>query len=181
MTTALDPKNFNQGADYARDYWHCEVPNDTKLEDVLKSSFWVHVMSRLKPHALVDVMTFDGLLDVQLRVAKIANGIVVMRPRMLFEDKESRAPILAAAASAVTDKRPAQEIIEEMRSKVPDGYKVGWNPGKKNFYVQIKASGVKVLENAATKDEALAFAIKHAEMADAPMGVVVPQQEPKAA
>jgi hypothetical protein len=172
MTSALDPKNFNQSADYARDYWHCEVPNDTLLEDVLKSSFWVHVLSRLKPHALVDVMTFDGLLDIQLRVSKIANGIVVMRPRMVFEDKASRAPILAAAASALTDTRPIAEQMEEIRDQVPAGYKVGWNPGKKNYYVQIKAGGLKVAENIATRAEALAFAIKHAAVADAPMGVL---------
>lgn len=168
--TALDPKNFNQGADYARDYWHCEVPNDTRLEDILKSTFWVHVLSRLKPHALVDVMTFDGLLDVQLRVAKIANGIVIMRPRMVFEDKASRAPILAAAAAANPDARTPQELMEEVRASVPDGYKVGWNPGKKNYYVQVKGSGLKVAENIATRDEALAFAVKHASVANAVMG-----------
>jgi hypothetical protein len=172
MTSALDPKNFNQSADYSRDYWHCEVPNDTLLEDVLKSSFWVHVLSRLKPHALVDVMTFDGLLDIQLRVAKVSNGIVVMRPRMVFEDKAARAPVLAAAAAATADARPVAEQMEEIRASVPDGYKVGWNPGKKNYYVQLKGSGLKVAENITTRDEALAFAVKHASVANAPMGIV---------
>jgi hypothetical protein len=175
MASALDPKNFNQGAEYARDYWHCEVPNDTLLTDILKSSFWVHVMSRLKPHALIDVMTFDGLLDVQLRVSKIANGIAVMRPRMVFEDTEARAPILAAMAAAKTN-LTGLDAAAEIRDKVPEGYKVGWNPGKKNYYVQIKGSGAKVAENIATRDEALAFAIKHAAVANAPMGVVQEQK-----
>ena len=50
-----------------------------------------------KPHALIDV-TPDGTLDMQLRVVKIVAGVMTMRPRFIWEDKEARAHLYASKA-----------------------------------------------------------------------------------
>ncbi len=158
------PNEFYVGAEYKRQSWHVVVPNDTLLTDILKPAFWVNAAAQVKPHALIDVMTPDGTLDLQLRVVKVVAGVVTVRPRFIWEDKQARAHLYAAASGAVSadNHDPIQE------QPVPDGYKVGWNPGKKLHYVQLKATGVKVKEDFATRPEAIGFAIAHAKMLDTP-------------
>jgi hypothetical protein len=70
----------------------------------------------------------------------------------------------AGAASTVADTPP------------PDGYKIGWNPGSKTFYVQLKETGKKIKENFQSRIEALAFAKDH-KLRSESVGGVVPQQQ----
>lgn len=157
------PNEFFVGADYKRQSWHVVVPNDTLLTDILKPAFWVNVAPSCKPHALIDVMTPDGTLDMQLRVVKIVAGVMTVRPRFIWEDKEARAHLYAKQGGAPTAEDPA---VSE--APVPDGYKVGWNPGKKLHYVQLKATGVKLKEDFATRPEAIGYAIAHSKMLNTP-------------
>lgn len=161
--TPVAPNEFFVGAEYKRQSWHVVVPNDTLLTDILKPAFWVNVAPSCKPHALIDVMTPDGTLDVQLRVVKIVAGVMVVRPRFIWEDKEARAHLYSKQGAASVD--DAGVVSEQ---PVPAGYKVGWNPGKKLHYVQLKATGVKLKEDFATRPEAIGYAIAHAKMLDTP-------------
>lgn len=164
-----------QMAEYARDAWDVVVPPDTIAADVLKSAFWSHVLTRLRPGALLDVRTTDGLLDMQVRVHAVVNGIAFIHPRFIFEDKERRAPILAAAQERRAEAEaegykgvgeiPGDKLAREIAAQVPEGYKVGWNPGKRMFYVQLKAlgaNGSKLREDFQTRDSALQWAVAHA-------------------
>lgn len=157
--TPVSPIEF-QAATQRRQSWHVVVPNDTPLEDLLKPAFWVNCAGRCTPHAIIDVMTNDGTLDVQLRVVKISNGIMTVRPRFIWEDKEARAH-LAARAEVIA-------AADDPERKAPDGYKVGFNPGKKLFYVQLKATGMKVKEDFTTRIEAIIFAEQHAAVLNTP-------------
>jgi hypothetical protein len=162
----LDPSNFNLSAKQARQEWHCLVPDDTLVEDVLKPVYWVHVMSKLKPGALVDLLTRDGTLDMQVRVLAIQNGNVIVRPRIIVQaegrDKRVKAMQLEQAQQLGRD---GFELQAEIRAVTPDGYKVGFNPGKKNWYVQLKADGSKLYADIMSRDKALELAIAHAKAA----------------
>jgi len=160
----LEPTYFNLTASQARQEWHALLDPDTLPTDVLKPVFWVHVMSRLKPMAVVDLVTPDGTLDMQVRVISIANGIVNVRPRFIREDKEARAEVYARREDPSTRPDPLNGFAEqtEVREYTPDGYKVGWNPGSKTWYVQLKATGLKLAENIPEKGKALAYAVAHA-------------------
>jgi hypothetical protein len=148
---ALPNKSLQFSADYQRQTWHAEVPNDTLLEEVLMPAFWVHVAARIKAHALIDVVTKDGLLDLQLRVTSIEGGIVVVRPRFVYEDKEARQ--LAIAVSNLQNAEIESEAAPSERRRPPEGYKVGFNPAKKTYYAQFKGTGQKIAEGLASWDK----------------------------
>lgn len=162
MTTPVAPSEFFVSADYKRQSWHVVVPNDTPLSDILKPAFWVNAAANVKPHALIDVMTPDGTLDVQLRVVKIVAGVVTVRPRFIWEDKVARKHLAEDRA------QKEAELGDEPEQQIPAGYKVGWNPGKKLHYVQLKATGAKLKEDFTTRPEAIAFAVSHSRMLDTP-------------
>jgi hypothetical protein len=147
-------------ADHQRSYFHVEVPNDTLVEDVLKPAFYVNVSGQCRKGTLIDLVSQDGLLDVQVRVDKVFEGIVKVHPRMIYEDKAARKAVLDAFAA---DANPASTEVQE---PAPDGYKVGYNPGRKLFYVQLKANGKKVREDFQTRAQAIAHAKEHAKLLD---------------
>lgn len=163
----LDPVNFNLSAKQARQEWHCSIPNDTLVEDVLKPVYWVHVMGKIKPGALVDLLTLDGTLDMQVRVLAVQNGNVMVRPRIIVqaEGRDARVKELRAQQQANGQDRDGFVLQNEIREQTPEGYKVGYNPGRKNWYVQLKADGSKLYSDIMSREEGLRLAIAHARAA----------------
>lgn len=159
----IPPRAFQMGADYARKSWHIVVPNDWSLEEILRPEAWVHVAGIIGLHAVVDVVTEDGNLDMQLRVTRIKDGLVYMRPRFGYENKEARAALIASVKSE--ENRTPEELVQEARKTAPEGYKCGWNPGKKWFYVQHKLTGKILFENLPTMAIAIAKANEHSTLA----------------
>lgn len=151
-------------AEFSRGYFHVVIPNHTRTEDVLKPGFWANFVGRLKPGYLVDVVTEDLELDLQLRVIRVDPGMVVMRPRVGFES-DARREEQARAEAAPTARRQM-----EPEAKVPDGYKVGHNAGL-GHYVMLKSTGANVATKLASKAAATRFAIQHSEMANTPGGM----------
>lgn len=155
----IAPKHFQQTAAHARQEWHVTVPNDTRIEDLLKPETWVHVANQIKPYALIDVVTEDCHMDVQLRVTGVSEGLVSVRPTRFYENEKARAHILSVAAAE--SKTAPSELVAQAREMAPEGYKCGFNSNTGKFYVQLKATGNFVKQGIATMDEALALAKKH--------------------
>lgn len=147
---------FYTTADHQRRYFHFTAPNDVLVEDLLKPAYWVNVAGQVNPGTLIDVVTQDGLLDVQLRVMRVVDGMVVVHPRLIYEEKHLREVLLQKLA-----RDAAAADGSEVALEVPEGYKIGWNPGKKLFFVQLNATGKKLKEDFQSKVEAIDFANKH--------------------
>ena len=165
----LDPTSFNLTARQSRQEWHCVVDPETLVEDVMKPKFWVHVISKLKPMALVDLVSPDGTLDMQVRVISISNGLVTVQPRIIVEDKVRRAGLYERRANktAAGDQAHTPGILQaqEIADQVPEGYKVGWNPGKKRWFVLQKDTGARLAEDILLREDAFKYAIAHAKAA----------------
>lgn len=148
----------------ARNAWHCWVPNTTRSEDVAKSAYWVHHMHRLHAGDIFDLVTRDGLLDMTVRIVNVANGLAKVNILRAFEDAEARAPMFAAldAQTDADDARPGGALAAEIAPKVPQGYKVGFHPTEKNYYVMHKVTGSKLRVGFATREQALEYARQHA-------------------
>lgn len=174
MQIKLPVDSMAYSADYTRDYWHCYVDPGTTLADVKKSVFWSHVLGKLKPGALIDLMTRDGLFDVQVRVVAVNNGLVKVNILRHFEDEKARKPILKALAQRTEVEQAHGHGVDQARELsefVPDGYKVGYHPVTKTFYAQLLVNGLKIIENQQTRELALRAARLHARAA----GVEVPE------
>lgn len=174
MVSQLPPDAMNFNATHQRDVWHCWVPIDTRSEDVTKSAFWAHVMPRLKPGALIDLVTRDGLLDMTVRIVGVNNGLVQVNILRKLENVEARAPIFAAIAASRA-KTPTgvtgQQLQEEIRTKVPEGYKVGYHPTKQTWYVTLKTgnNAKKLIEDILTREQAFDWCVSHARAAGVPI------------
>lgn len=68
MAKTLHATAMTRSADYARTYHHVVVPHDVTLEDLTRPNYWAHHTERLRKGDLVDVLSEDDGLDVQLRV-----------------------------------------------------------------------------------------------------------------
>ena len=155
---------FYRSADHARRNFHISVPNDTLVADVLKPHFWINAAPQVAKDTLIDVVSEDGLLDMTVRVDRVVDGMVFVHPRIIYEDKERRAPILAALAT-----EPGKDTASPVaQPDPPEGYKIGWNPGSKTYYVQLKLTGKKVKEGIQSRPEAIAYSVKHAALLDTP-------------
>jgi hypothetical protein len=156
------------GADYTRDYWHAWVEPHTQIDDVRKSSFWVHHLPKLKAGALVDLMTRDGFFDISVRIINVQNGLVRANVIRHYEDVEAREPIIEAWFAKLADGKdgvPGFERARDVAAMVPDGYKVGWNPGKGTFYLQYRANGMLLLEGLTDEMAGVRAARAHARAA----------------
>lgn len=138
-------------AEFARAYWHLTVPNDVTLDDLLRPAFWQHYPNTLKAPALVDVMSEDQELDVQLRVLGSDVGMVHVRLRAAFNLRDGETETEAPAEVETPD--------------VPDGYKIGFSPNGGGYWAQLTlAPGQKEMVSTGntTKLEAIEAAIEHA-------------------
>lgn len=141
----------SRGAEYVRNTHHVTVPHDITIEDLMRPSYWAHHVERLNPPDLVDVMTEDGSLDVQLRVTGKGTGYVEMR-----------------VVRAWLREQPAAEEAEEPIGDAltpPDGYIVNHAP-KTGWRVLTKEPHLEISRNHTSKLHAIQAAIEHAARAN---------------
>lgn len=172
----LDPTTFNQSAKHARQEWHCVVDNDTLITDILKPVYWVHVYGFLRPGALVDIVSKDYTLDITLRVTAVQNGIVSVRPIRVYEDTKAREEVYKQrkylAEHPEEAAQPGMLQQAEIAHMAPPGYKVGFSPNNSTWYVQLKATGLKLYKDIPEKQKALDLAVAHAKASGVEFEVV---------
>jgi len=149
------------GGTNARFEWFAKIPNDTVLEDILKPGWLIHVAAKLKPFQRIELVTEDGMLDVDLRVLRIADGLVYTNPLRVTENKEARAYLAAARAKVASDATAAGEA--EL-PPMPEGYKRGHSPAN-GYFVVMKATGKTIKTGLPTKIDAVQWATEHAKQA----------------
>lgn len=133
------------GADYQRTYHQIKVTPDTTLEDILRPSFWAHHTKVLRPDDLIDILSQDGGLDVQVRVIGKGIGMVHVRPLRVWV-------------------RQQEEAAEESDLEVPDGYTVSFAPAQK-WRVIINDPHMILSKDHKSRAEATAVAIAHSKKA----------------
>lgn len=160
MTKTLSVKTEPRPADFSRAYRHIDVPNDTTIDDLLTPGFWAHHANTLMRKDLLDVLSEDLSLDVQLRVIETGIGFVTMRLCA------NRHPVKGKAPAPVVEAEDANDLPD-----VPAGYKVGWNVGKRNYYVQsnlVKPAQI-VSDDHPSKRAAIESAIAYAAKVSSPL------------
>lgn len=137
--------------DLQRTYHHVYVDPDVEIEDILRPNFWVHHVARLTPGDLVDVVSKDFSIDVQLRVIGKEPGLVQMR---LLRGYVSDAPKVAAPV-----------VSDDELPELPDNYKVVFAP--KSGWVVRTIDPPETVKTQKTKAAAYQSAIEHAAKANA--------------
>jgi hypothetical protein len=146
---------MTRAADFSRTYHHVNVDPEATIEDILRPAFWAHHVPRLGINDLVDVVTADGGIDIQLRVTGKGIGYVEMRPLRIWLRDEGSTTMGDDHASA-----PVEALGE-----VPEGYAVGHTP-KTGWRVHTKDPSNEVSRNHKSKNEAINAAIAHAAKAN---------------
>lgn len=155
--------NALQGAGYARFEYFGVIPNDTLLKDILKPAWWVHWAPTLKPMQRIELVTEDCLLDVELRVVRIRDGLVWVNPIRVTEDAAARAHLAQTKADAAEARLVAETA--DLPDNLKDSYKVGYTAGSGLWYVTLKATKTTIKTGIAGKPAAIAWAIEHAKSA----------------
>lgn len=150
-----------QAAAYAQASLFLTVPNDVTVEEIQKPGFWVHLHQRISRGALINVVSQDLQLDMELRVLRVENSLVFVRVRSLFETPERKAML------RVVTKDRAAETSDEPLPAIPDGYKIGHAPNgpEKGHYAQLQANGQFIKKGLGSRRAAIEEAIRHARLA----------------
>lgn len=143
----------SHGADYARGYHHVNVDPDATLQDILRPSFWAYHVNNVRVNDLVDVLTLDGGIDLQMRV--IGKGIGYIEFRVL------RCWTREAVESIEFTSEP-----DTGDDEIPDGYAVNFAP-KQLWRVIMKNPHNIVSKDIRSKAEAINVAKAHAAKANA--------------
>lgn len=154
-TLAITAFRRSGNADFARTYHHVTVPHDVTLDDIMRPGFWAHHATTLRKNDILDILTEDDSLDVQVRVTGVGIGMVFMRllrddPRRLVER-----PAPEQGRNIVTD------------DDVPEGYLVNFAP-KHGHRVIFKETGMIISKDHKSRADALAKAIEHNAAANTP-------------
>lgn len=129
------------GADYLRTYHQIKVTPDITIEDILRPSFWAHHTNVLRPDDLIDILSTDGGLDVQVRVVGKGIGMVMVRPlRVWVRDQEQAA--------------------DDSGLEVPAGYTVSFAPAQK-WRVVVNDPHMIISKDHKSRAEAVAAAVAH--------------------
>lgn len=70
-----------------------QVPPETTLEDVTNPAFWAHHVQRLRPGAIIEVLSEDNSLDCELRVTEV--GPTFAKVRVLRNYTPAAAPAIS--------------------------------------------------------------------------------------
>lgn len=152
MTKMLSIKTEPRLAEYSRAYRHIDVENDVTVDDLLTPGFWAHHAGAVQPKDLLDVLSEDMRLDVQLRVIEVGVGFVTMR--------------LCATRHTPGKAKPAVAEVEETGEplKEPKGYKVGFTPARKHYVQSTLTLPPQIVSDGhQSRREAIEAAIEHAE------------------
>lgn len=148
----LKPGELKHSA-HARYLYSVIVGNDVPLARILMPGFWANHWQAFQgmPFGRVEVVSEDGMLDVDLRCVRAEPGLVYMRPLRVFDQTDRR------GSAGTSKKAPGPKLI------VPEGYKVRNAPRgpKPGWFVQLNSTGNKVGEGIATEAEAIKFAQEH--------------------
>jgi len=136
-----------QIAEYVRQHYFIEVSNDVTVAMLMTPSYWGNYLAQLRRHDIVEVVRQDGAIDLQLRVASNADGMVKMILRQNRDSTREAAPT------------PAGDTRQTLET--PEGYRIKPTPGQGTYYVQLAATGATSRTGLPTKDAAIEFAIKH--------------------
>ncbi|RWL14883.1 MAG: hypothetical protein EOR57_31550 [Mesorhizobium sp.] len=139
----------NNGADYDRPYLQIKVDPETTLEDVLRPGFWAHHAQTLKVDSLIDILSEDGGMDVQVRVVGKGVGMVHVRPLRVWVRKEEAD---AAGEPELTD------------VDIPEGYTVSFAPTQR-WRAMTNEPHMIISKNNMSKSDAIRAAIEHAQKA----------------
>lgn len=151
MAKTLHATAMTRAADYSRTYHHVVVPHDVTIEDLTRPNYWAHHTARLTKGDLVDVLSEDDGLDVQLRVTGKGTGYVEMR---VVRSWHREAPATEEADEAV-----------DVSLTPPDGYIVNHAP-KTGWRVLTKEPHLEVSRNHTSKLHAIQAALEHAAKAN---------------
>lgn len=132
------------GADFLRTYHQISVDPDTTLDDILRPGFWAHHTNVLRVNDLIDVLSIDGGLDVQVRVTGKGVGMVNVRPLRVWVRQQEAA---AANEPELTD--------------VPAGYTVNFAPAQR-WRVMTNEPHMIVSKDHLSKSDAIKAAVEHA-------------------
>ena len=88
---------------YMRIHMTATVPPGTTLEDVTEPSYWANHAFRLKPGAVIEVLSEDNALDCELRVMELGPTFAKMRVLRHYVE------------TAVIRKSPAVNLIDEVK------------------------------------------------------------------
>ena len=137
-------------ADFSRAYRQMLVGPDVTLQDLLRPGFWVHHAEKIGVFDIVDVLSTDGALDVQLRVTGRERGLLYVRPlRVYAEDGRELAP--------------PEEVVNE--GDVPEGYVVDFTE-KTSWRARTRNPAILVQDGLKSRAEAIAAAVNHATKAN---------------
>jgi hypothetical protein len=95
---------------YVRTHMAARVPPGTTVEDLLEPSYWVNHAFRLKPGAVIEVLSEDNVLDCELRV--LETGPTFAKMRVLRQHVEK--PAVKKAVLSET----AGEVKHEYANKI---------------------------------------------------------------
>jgi hypothetical protein len=131
------------GADFLRTYHQIKVDHETTLEDILRPGFWAHHTNVLRVDDLIDILSADGGMDVQVRVIGKGIGLVNVRPiRVWVREQEAavEGPVL---------------------TEVPDGYTINFAPAQR-WRVMTNEPHMIISKDHQTKSDAIKAALEHA-------------------
>lgn len=135
------------GADFLRTYHQISVDPDTTLDDILRPGFWAHHTNVLRINDLIDILSIDGGLDVQVRVTGKGVGMVNVRPLRVWMRKEE-----------------AEASGEPELTEVPEGYTVSHAPTQR-WRVMTNDPHMIVSKDHLSKSDAIKAAVAHAQKA----------------
>lgn len=137
-------------ADYSRTYRQVIVPATATVEDVLRPSFWANHVALLQKNDLIDILSEDGGLDMQVRVVGKGIGMVHLRTIRMWTRDEVVSRTSEAAASD---------------DEVPAGYVVSFAP-KQLWRVATKNPSEIISKDHPSKSAAIEAAFNHARLAN---------------
>lgn len=137
------------GADYQRTYHQIKVDHETTLEDILRPGFWAHHTNVLRVDDLIDILSADGGMDVQVRVIGKGIGMVNVRPLRVW---------LRQQEAAASD--------EPELTEVPEGYTVSFAPTQR-WRAMTNDPHMIVSKDHKSRSDAIRAAIDHAQKAGA--------------
>jgi hypothetical protein len=150
MAKTLHATAMTRAADYSRTYHHVVVPHDVTIEDLTRPGYWAHHTARLSKGDLVDVLSEDDGLDVQLRVTGKGTGYVEMRVIRAWQREQAA---------------DEDEELGDVSLSPPDGYIVNHAP-KTGWRVLTKEPHQEISRNHTSKLHAIQAAVAHAAKAN---------------
>ena len=136
-------------ADYSRTYRQVIVPAEASVDDIMRPGFWANHVALLQKNDLIDILSEDGGIDMQVRVTGKGIGMVHLR--------------VIRAWVRESDVKTAPELVAD--AEVPENYVVSFAP-RQLWRVATKNPSEIISKDHPSKSEAIAAAFTHARLAN---------------